>query len=266
MYRLKFVLSALLIAPLILLTMHGAEARSGYLNTFNTLYGTAGSALDNCLTCHGESKSIRNPYGADVEAGLNSGMSAAEAIIAIEPDDSDGDGYSNIDEITALSLPGDASSTPGGPTCTDTDSDGYSVEGVACGLADCNDNDPAINPGLAEICDDAKDNDCNGAIDCLDGSCAADPVCGSTPTCTDADGDGYSVEGGDCGEIDCNDNDPSINPGACDIIGDGIDQDCSGIDRTKGKACPGNEPDPEICNNGIDDDGDGKVDERPCKK
>lgn len=42
---------------------------------------------------------------------------------------------------------------------------------------------------------------------------------------------GYVTRGGDC-----NDNNPEINPGATDIPGDGIDQDCNGRDaKTKGK-------------------------------
>jgi len=64
------------------------------------------------------------------------------------------------------------------------------------------------------------------------------------PTCTDDDGDGFFVQSG-CGTpLDCNDFDPGINPAACDIKNDGIDQDCDGVDRTKGKPCPvtGNPP------------------------
>ena len=42
---------------------------------------------------------------------------------------------------------------------------------------------------------------------------------------------------------DCNDSSSSINPGATDTCGDGIDQDCNGSDS--------------VCSNNVDDDGDG---------
>jgi uncharacterized protein (TIGR02145 family) len=41
----------------------------------------------------------------------------------------------------------------------------------------------------------------------------------------DNDGDGFTVIQGDC-----NDNDPAVYPGASEICGDGIDQDCDGTD------------------------------------
>jgi mono/diheme cytochrome c family protein len=46
-----------------------------------------------------------------------------------------------------------------------------------------------------------------------------------TPICLDGDGDGYADAG--CGGNDCDDSDPTVYPGATEVCGDGIDQDCS---------------------------------------
>ena len=156
--------------------------------------------------------------------------------------------------------PNDSSCSGSG--CTDADGDGfYAANG--CGTAvDCNDKDPMINPGEIEFCNDGKDNDCNNAIDMQDRACGV-------ITCTDGDGDGFSSNGGDCGPADCNDNDFDIFPGAVDICNDGIDQDCSGKDRTKGKGCKiatgnsttrGKEGKGRTCSDGLDNDGDGFTD------
>jgi hypothetical protein len=72
---------------------------------------------------------------------------------------------------------------------------------------DCNDNNPAINNTLPELCGDLFDNDCNGLAD--DG-------------CTiDTDGDGI------LDAADCAPNNPSIYPGAVEIC-NLMDEDCNG--------------------------------------
>ncbi len=48
---------------------------------------------------------------------------------------------------------------------------------------------------------------------------------GEKENCTDVDKDGYAIEGGNCGLIDCNDADASVHPGAVEIC-NGIDDDC----------------------------------------
>lgn len=47
--------------------------------------------------------------------------------------------------------------------CEDKDEDGFLD--IVCGGDDCNDDDPEIQPGAEEICDDEVDNDCDELID-----------------------------------------------------------------------------------------------------
>jgi hypothetical protein len=150
-------------------------------------------------------------------------------------------------------------------TCDDQDEDGFGVGG-ACVVQDCDDTNPNINPGAVETCDNQVDEDCNGV----------DLVC---VTCTDNDGDGYGT-GDSCIGPDCDDSNPLVNPVAEEICGNGIDEDCDGEDCPKdcldadldgygqGPQCEGadcNDADAfvhpgafEICENGSDEDCDGK--------
>ncbi|MCX7771227.1 MAG: hypothetical protein N2202_09155 [Proteobacteria bacterium] len=83
-------------------------AISGYLNSFNTTYGTKGTVLDSCNLCHTVKPAVNN-YGA---AYMNNGYSFK----AIENLDSDGDGFTNIAEINARTFPGDPNSKPSNNT------------------------------------------------------------------------------------------------------------------------------------------------------
>ena len=106
---------------------------------------------------------------------------------------------------------------------------------------DCNDSRSDINPDAIEVCD-SIDNDCDNSIDDADGD--VDTSTGTT-FYADDDSDGYgddldtlqqcavpsdyvSVPG------DCNDSDANINPAASDIIGNGIDENCDGVDNDGG--------------------------------
>jgi hypothetical protein len=157
-----------------------------------------------------------------------------------------------------------------GTACTDNDGDGFATEGGNCGQVDCDDNNVAINPGAAEVCDDITDNDCDGNTDCDDSECTNAPVCqtGTEPEVCD---DGIDNDGDnkvDCADKkDCN-GDPACTGGGGEpeVCDDGIDNDddgntdCDDRDCRRDAACTGGGGEPEVCDDGIDNDGDGKTD------
>jgi hypothetical protein len=102
------VLSAVISAAAFTLLVSPAQSTPEYMSQFNAKYNTRGSKLDSCMTCHttqaGGAENL-NPYGADF--GKNN-----HDFAAVEGLDSDGDGFSNIDEIKADTLPGDPNDNP----------------------------------------------------------------------------------------------------------------------------------------------------------
>ncbi|MFN7950370.1 MAG: choice-of-anchor Q domain-containing protein [bacterium] len=59
------------------------------------------------------------------------------------------------------------------------------------------------------------------------GACDAGAFEANAAPCTDGDRDGFAAEGGVCGAADCNDANPNVNPGAIEIPGNGVDDDCT---------------------------------------
>ncbi|MEK7529613.1 MAG: putative metal-binding motif-containing protein, partial [Patescibacteria group bacterium] len=93
------------------------------------------------------------------------------------------------------------------------------LDGQAECEGDCDDADAAFNTGAPELCD-GEDNDCNGSVPASEADANADgwPDCGAF----DSDADGYTAD------VDCNDSDAAINPGAVEVC-DNVDNDCSGV-------------------------------------
>jgi hypothetical protein len=157
------------------------------------------------LACNDDGRSTGDGAGS-AELAFVSGCAGMSYYI-----DQDGDGYGTTD--------------PGYPVRKDC----VPVLGYATVSGDCNDFVADVHPGAPELCD-GKDNDCNGQID--------DGVVYSL-YCEDKDGDGYGVLGGatkmDCKPTpgfgscsgDCNDNDPTVYPGAVEVC-NGKDDNCNG--------------------------------------
>jgi hypothetical protein len=140
----------------------------------------------------------------------------------------------------------DNNNTIAGPVTyyTDADNDGFGDNGgiglsmcsnpgpgFATNNTDCDDLEPTVYPGAPEICD-GLDNDCNGPAD--DGLVFNDYFVdadgdnygsGSPISLCQDPGNGYSLNGGDC-----DDTDPNTYPGATDIFGNSIDENCDGVD------------------------------------
>jgi MYXO-CTERM domain-containing protein len=205
------------------------------------------------LACNDDGRSSGDGAGS-AELALVSGCAGMSYFI-----DQDGDGYGTTD--------------PGYPVRKDC----VPVLGYATVSGDCNDFVADVHPGAPELCD-GKDNNCNGQID--------EGVV-DTLYCEDKDGDGYGVLGGatrmDCKPTpgfgscsgDCNDNDPTVHPGAMEVC-DGKDNNCNGqtdegVRMTCGlgwcrryaqgctSICMPGPPVPETCNL-FDDDCDGVID------
>jgi hypothetical protein len=127
----------------------------------------------------------------------------------------------------------------------DEDGDGYGVSGAsveAClepsgysGVrTDCDDADAAAHPGAQEVCNTGTDDDCDGLADDADSSTAASSL---RTWYRDTDGDGYGdptastaacarPSGYAANSTDCDDSEETIHPGATEVCGDGLDNDC----------------------------------------
>jgi len=202
---IKLILALAAAAVSIAVTVSGAFATNSYLNSVNNTCGTNYG----CGLCH-------------VDPGGGGPLTA------------DGSAFKSSGHDPCFFCPEICNPQ----ACTDADGDGYFAES-GCGTSvDCDDNDPNVNPGAIEICDDGIDNDCDGMIDCADKQCGANSACAPSVTPEICD-DGIDNDGD--GKVDCADRDCRKDPS------------CS---RTHGA----NEGKGKTCSDGIDNDGDGLID------
>jgi hypothetical protein len=128
---------------------------------------------------------------------------------------------------------------------TDADQDGFGDDATATPFCqapvnmiavggDCDDTDNAVYPGAPEVCD-GLDNNCNGQFDegltflnyyfdfDGDGFGIGNPTVACSPIT------GYATQTGDC-----DDSNNAVYPGAADSEGNGIDENCDGVDGNLG--------------------------------
>jgi len=150
--------------------------------------------------------------------------------------DNDCDGEIPADEFDldldgSSACDGDCDDEDAALNLLDEDGDGLST----CDL-DCDDLDPEVYPGQWDGCDDV-DNDCDGDVDEDE----------KENLYFDRDVDGYGhpaefvwicrTEGYVDLAGDCNDRDADVHPDAEDPPGDGVDQNCDGVDFVGGHVC-----------------------------
>ena len=248
----------------------GCSAPPGFVATPGDCNDAAAAVHPGALeVCNGADDDCAGGIPADEVDGDSDGV----RVCANDCNDANPDIHPGLQDIPGDGIDQDCSGTDA--TGDDADNDGVTD------VTDCNDHDPAIHPGAAEVCDD-QDTDCDPAtdenadtdndgfslcmLDCAEDNPAIHPdapeICNDLDdNCDgtidegfqhDADGDGEDNQA--CGGSDCDDSSAAVHPGATDVPGDGIDQDCSGADAV----CM---PIIEICNNGLDDDCDGKIDD-----
>ena len=138
-------------------------------------------------------------------------------------------GGDDCDDAEFYAFPGIAPSDSYTDCMLDSDLDGYgdaTTGQLYTPGTDCDDLDDTVYPGAPELCD-GQINECYATFPVEE---------------LDVDGDGFvectidlggwhgamSIINGD----DCDDVDASIYPGAFDVEGDGVDQDCDGVDAT----------------------------------
>ena len=173
----------------------------------------------------------------------------ADATIHPGQADACGDGVDN-------DCNGDADLGEGGDGCVpfyeDLDKDQFGTGAAKCLCAptatftatngkDCNDSDPAINPGQSEVCGNGVDDNCNAVLD-------EEDALGCKKFYSDGDKDGFGTGSPLClcnalasyptqKNGDCDDKNAMVSPGGVETC-NGIDDDCDGlVDETDAQGC-----------------------------
>lgn len=217
-------------------TCYDDDDNDGYLDTTGDTRASTdtdcadayeGTSSDLTTDCS-DSNAARYPGATEIVAnGVDEDCDTYESCY----DDDDNDGYLDTSGDTRLSADSDCADAYEG---TSTDA-----------TTDCDDTSSVIRPGVAEVTGDGVDQNCDGAETCYDDDDNDGflDTTGDTRASTDTDcADAYEGTTSDL-TTDCSDSSAARYPGATEIVGDGIDEDCDNA---------------EVCYD--DDDNDGYLD------
>jgi len=222
----------------------------GSVDEGTTAYDDDGDCYCESGTCQG---SVDATCGSLVEGDCDDGDDDISPAASEECDsiDNDCDGDTDEDDATDASTwyfdaDFDDYGDPSTSATACTQPGGYVADNT-----DCDDADSAVNPAASELCN-GYDDDCDGTTDEPDADDVSDWY-------EDADSDGYGwayVIMTQCAQpsgyvadgSDCDDSDPSTNPGATEYC-DGHDDDCDGSTDEADAA--------DVSTFYADDDGDG---------
>ena len=114
MQRRLLLITAVVSVVCVLFAATATTARNPIRNAFFGVYPNAeGTQLDDlpsnaghCGVCHFDfdGGGPRNPYGLSIEVGINNGLSNTDAVLAVDGNDADSDGYTSNTEVTQTTL------------------------------------------------------------------------------------------------------------------------------------------------------------------
>ena len=190
-----------------------------------------------------DSNAMINPDAIDIPGnGVDEDCSGMDSIVALDTMMMD---TMMIDTMTVDTMMMDTM-TMDTMMIIDVDMDGFAAD------VDCDDDNPNVFPGAAEIFNNDVDEDCDGVaqstisdndndgfdstVDCNDNDASINPDAEEIPNNSvdeNCDGDIVIIDNDEDGfsaASDCDDDDSAINPGAAEIPNNGIDEDCNGSD------------------------------------
>lgn len=229
-------------------TLGGTPAEGTVVNTLTTAFTWSSSTGGTAFSCMLDGLLLPS-CSSDLSAHLSDGAHTLNVSAGISPF---GDGTTYFDTTPAtrhwtIDTHAPDTSLSGGPTGTTTEraaTFGFGgadpapgtalhfqcrLDGAAWGPCDSSSGRQYSNLAAGSHTFDVRAVDAAGNAD-------ATPASRSWTVIVDADGDGFYSN------TDCNDSNASVHPGATDVPGDGIDQDCSGADTPLPPASPSPSP------------------------